>query len=147
MHHGSLDARACSPSHSPTLTTPLRRSSVDRLYPSNDKLFGLCNTRAGMTSGILFLFITVVFSLSQVRAARPNIFVPVTNATCQPEYAWMNNAEQRSPCLTVAYVIAACAGDSKSFYVWDLYEMLICCLKRDSLDTTRSAFWGLVRFA
>ncbi|KAH0832388.1 hypothetical protein J3R83DRAFT_13421 [Lanmaoa asiatica] len=93
-----------------------------------------------MTSGILSLLLIIVFSLSQVWG----ILVPVSNAKCQPEYAWMNNAEQRSPCLTVAYVLAACAGDSKSLQFKDLYETLTSCLKRDSLDTTRSAFWALV---
>ena len=96
-----------------------------------------------MTCSILSLLIGVAFSLSQVWGVRPNIFVPVSSATCQPEYAWMNNAEQLSPCLTVAYVIAACVGDSKSLHFRDAYEML-SCMKLDSLDTTCSAFWVFV---
>lgn len=73
-----------------------------------------------MASKIISLFITIVLSLSQVWAVHPNIFIPVSNATCQSEYAWMNNAEQQSPCLAVAYVIAACAGDSKSLHFRDM---------------------------
>ncbi|KAN0101184.1 hypothetical protein V8E55_001168 [Tylopilus felleus] len=67
-----------------------------------------------MTSSIFTLLITIVLSLCQAWAVHPNIYAraPVSNATCQPEYAWMNNAEQQSPCLAVAYVIAACVGDT-----------------------------------
>ncbi|KAH0838822.1 hypothetical protein J3R83DRAFT_7226, partial [Lanmaoa asiatica] len=65
-----------------------------------------------MTPVVLFALTTIAFSLSQVWGAHPNIFVPTSNATCQSDYGWMNSTEQRSPCLTVAYVIAACVGDS-----------------------------------
>lgn len=75
-----------------------------------------------MTPGILSLLFAITFSLSRVLAVRPNILTAVSNATCQPEYAWMNNAEQKDPCLTVAYVIGACVGDSKSLRFWDLCE-------------------------
>lgn len=80
-----------------------------------------------MGSGALFLLAAIALPLPRVWGVRPNIFVPVTNATCQPEYAWMNNAEDRTPCLTVAYVIAACAGDSKSLHSRDFDEALIYC--------------------
>ncbi|KAL4077840.1 hypothetical protein J3A83DRAFT_4079084, partial [Scleroderma citrinum] len=41
-----------------------------------------------------------------------------SNATCTPDFNWMNNQEQSSPCLVVAYILAVCIGDSK----------LHCCL-------------------
>ena len=61
----------------------------------------------------LSLLIAILFLASQVWGIRPNIFVPVSNATCGTEYTWMDNMEHKDPCLTVAYVIAACAGDCK----------------------------------
>ncbi|KAG9310415.1 hypothetical protein JVU11DRAFT_9554 [Chiua virens] len=68
-----------------------------------------------MTTGILSSLI-IIFLLRagpQASAAGPpNILNVVSNATCQPEYAWMDNAEGKDPCLTVAYVIAACVGDT-----------------------------------
>ena len=110
------------------MTATLRRSPIDRIYPLNlnDRPFDSCSTRADMTCSILSLLIATVFSLSQVWGIRQDILVPVSNATCQPEYAWMNNAEQLDPCLAVAYVIAACAGDSKSLHLRVLYEILSC---------------------
>ncbi|KAH7884087.1 hypothetical protein F5I97DRAFT_1648458 [Phlebopus sp. FC_14] len=49
---------------------------------------------------------------SSAMVVHPNVLVPVSNATCLSDYAWMNNEEGYDPCLTVAYVIAACAGDT-----------------------------------
>ncbi|KIM64012.1 hypothetical protein SCLCIDRAFT_23874 [Scleroderma citrinum Foug A] len=36
----------------------------------------------------------------------------VSNVTCVAGFNWMNNQEQKDPCLLVAYVIAACVGNS-----------------------------------
>ncbi|KAI6040046.1 hypothetical protein EDC04DRAFT_2567640 [Pisolithus marmoratus] len=38
-----------------------------------------------------------------------NVVSPVV---CESQYEWMNNQEGKNPCLVVAYVIAACVGDS-----------------------------------
>ena len=37
----------------------------------------------------------------------------VSNATCLSQFSWMENKEQKDPCLLVAYVIAACVGNCK----------------------------------
>ncbi|KAF8430461.1 hypothetical protein L210DRAFT_3072207 [Boletus edulis BED1] len=66
-----------------------------------------------MSSSVLCLLITIIFSLPRVRGISPQVFNIVSNATClEPDYTWMNNTEHQSPCLAVAYVIAACDGDT-----------------------------------
>lgn len=45
----------------------------------------------------------------QVHPVKRNV---VTNATCVDGYSWMNNGQNYSPCRTVAYVEAACAGNN-----------------------------------
>ncbi|KAH7925667.1 hypothetical protein BV22DRAFT_415790 [Leucogyrophana mollusca] len=39
-----------------------------------------------------------------LRTLAINVREAISEATCTPEYAWMNNAENQSPCLVVAYV-------------------------------------------
>ncbi|KAF8841378.1 hypothetical protein BDN67DRAFT_528342 [Paxillus ammoniavirescens] len=64
-------------------------------------------------SGLLSLVVVVPWlSGSLAMVVHPNIFAPTSLAVCQDGYAWMNNEEGNSPCLAVAYVIAACAGDT-----------------------------------
>ncbi|KAL4070084.1 hypothetical protein V8B97DRAFT_1917802 [Scleroderma yunnanense] len=38
-----------------------------------------------------------------------------SNATCTPDFNWMNNQEQSSPCLVVAYILAVCIGDRDEY--------------------------------
>ncbi|KAG2342668.1 hypothetical protein BDR05DRAFT_963884 [Suillus weaverae] len=45
----------------------------------------------------------------QVHPAKRNVVSP---ATCISGYSWMNDSQGYSPCLTVAYVEAACAGNN-----------------------------------
>ncbi|KAI6137130.1 hypothetical protein F5141DRAFT_1079021 [Pisolithus sp. B1] len=42
----------------------------------------------------------------------PSLRKIASDATCETQYGWMNNQENNNPCLLVAYVIAACVGDS-----------------------------------
>ncbi|KAG6373240.1 hypothetical protein JVT61DRAFT_6866 [Boletus reticuloceps] len=78
-----------------------------------------------MSSIVLCLLITIIFSLPRVWGISSQVFNIVSNATClEPDYAWMNNTEHQTPCLAVAYVIAACVGDSKSFRFRYLLETL-----------------------
>lgn len=43
-----------------------------------------------------------------------------SDAICMGEYQWMNSAqpEGNSPCLTVAYVEAACIGGDSMYSLW-----------------------------
>ncbi|KAF9221272.1 hypothetical protein BS17DRAFT_810156 [Gyrodon lividus] len=62
---------------------------------------------------LLSLLVVVPWlSASLAILVHPNILAPVSLATCQSGYAWMNNEEGKDPCSAVAYVIAACVGDT-----------------------------------
>ncbi|KAI9572526.1 hypothetical protein HD554DRAFT_2168219 [Boletus coccyginus] len=115
-----------------------------------------------MTPGIFSLF-TITFSLSRGFTVRPNILNAVSNATCQPEYGWMNNTEQKDPCLTVAYVIGACVGDTWTqpalpsgysynspngttatpcYCSWSCYNLMMACtLCQDPAYTNEITTW------
>ncbi|KAF8549248.1 hypothetical protein OG21DRAFT_1515418 [Imleria badia] len=102
--------------------------------------------------------ITIVLSLSQVSGALPS-----SNATCQPEYTWMDNVGQLNPCLTVAYVIAACDGDTWTqpalpsgysydspngttatpcYCSWSCYNLMMgCTLCQNSAYTSDTKTW------
>lgn len=45
-----------------------------------------------------------------------------TNATCLPQYAWMDNSRGQSPCLMAAYLNSACLADPTDAYVYSLPE-------------------------
>ena len=124
MQYGCLLGARVAPLHPFSLATTLRRSLVDHsYYYLNDNLSDSYNPMpVDMIARTLSFLATISLSPSQAWSVHPNVLVPVSNATCQSEYAWMNNAEQQSPCLAVAYVIGACAGDSKFLF----YETLSC---------------------
>lgn len=61
--------------------------------------------------------LSLLIAASYPRAASTMLVHPymrnvVSTAQCESEYGWMDNQENSSPCLVVAYVIAACVGNS-----------------------------------
>ncbi|KAF8546090.1 hypothetical protein OG21DRAFT_1528053, partial [Imleria badia] len=103
-----------------------------------------------MAPSTLSLLITIVLSLLQGSCA-----IPFSNAMCQPEYAWMDNAEQLNPCWTVTYVIAACNGDKPSQVgvsmlihgnvvnsSWSCYNLMMdCTLCQNLAYTSNTKTW------
>ncbi|KAI6040047.1 hypothetical protein EDC04DRAFT_3089910 [Pisolithus marmoratus] len=94
----------------------------------------------------------------------PYLHDVVSQVACQSEYAWMNNQEKTDPCLLVAYVIAACVGNSwtqtplapgypynpaneststSCYCSWSCYNLLMACTYCQSAnDTDQLLTWG-----
>ena len=59
------------------------------------------------------IWVLLAFSGKGMGAILPRDFR--TDAMCSSEesWTWMDNAQQRSPCLTAAYVMGPCVSESK----------------------------------
>jgi len=70
----------------------------------------------------------LAFSGKGMGAVLPRDFK--TDAVCSPSdsWTWMNNVQQRSPCLTAAYVIGPCVSESKSLDYTPFYRRRIILL-------------------
>ncbi|KAG1814374.1 uncharacterized protein BJ212DRAFT_1482111 [Suillus subaureus] len=65
----------------------------------------------------------------QVHSVKRSIVSP---ATCTSEYSWMDDGQGDSPCLTVAYVEAACSGNNSIPDEW-LFVLLAKFFDRKSM--------------
>ncbi|KAI6133791.1 hypothetical protein EV401DRAFT_2180923, partial [Pisolithus croceorrhizus] len=68
--------------------------------------------RATIIPQLLFLSAVSYPRAASTMLVHPYLRTIASNATCETQDAWMNNQEGKSPCLIVAYVIAACVGNS-----------------------------------
>ncbi|KAG1852458.1 hypothetical protein DFJ58DRAFT_791157 [Suillus subalutaceus] len=66
-----------------------------------------------------YLVVSVISIVSTTMAVQvhPVKRTVVSLATCASEYSWMDNAQGNSPCLTAAYVEAACSGTNSMWIV------------------------------
>ncbi|KAL4064794.1 hypothetical protein V8B97DRAFT_1987087 [Scleroderma yunnanense] len=76
-----------------------------------------CSTRIKVTPWV-GAFLLVIMALEHICTVSANTFIHpqrrsvISEAQCVSGFNWMNNQEGSSPCLVVAYVIAACVGDT-----------------------------------
>lgn len=85
-----------------------------------------------------------------------------SNAKCLSNFIWMNNKEQNDPCLLVAYVIAACVGNSwtqpllpsgyhydapsnstatRCYCSWSCYNLMMACTWCQNPNTNELTSW------
>ncbi|KAG1746903.1 hypothetical protein EDB19DRAFT_1688288 [Suillus lakei] len=71
-----------------------------------------------MVSLGFYLVVSVILCISTTMAVQvhPVTRTIVSPATCIDGYSWMSDSQGYSPCLTVAYVEAACVGNSTSIF-------------------------------
>ncbi|KAG1746904.1 hypothetical protein EDB19DRAFT_331938 [Suillus lakei] len=67
-----------------------------------------------MVSLGFYRFVSIIPYISTIVAVQvhPVARTVVSPATCMSGYSWMNDSQGYSPCLTVAYVEAACVGNN-----------------------------------
>ncbi|KAG1814372.1 uncharacterized protein BJ212DRAFT_368455 [Suillus subaureus] len=67
-----------------------------------------------MVSLCFYRFVSIIPYISTILAVQvhPVKRSIVSPATCSSEYSWMDDGQGDSPCLTVAYVEAACSGSN-----------------------------------
>ncbi|KAI5989463.1 hypothetical protein EDC04DRAFT_1406119 [Pisolithus marmoratus] len=68
--------------------------------------------RATIIFQLLFLIAASYPCAASTMLVHPYLRNIVSQAACQSGYEWMNNQEGNGPCSLVAYIIAACVGNS-----------------------------------
>ncbi|KAI5984004.1 hypothetical protein EDD15DRAFT_1822274 [Pisolithus albus] len=68
--------------------------------------------RATVFSQLLLLIAASYPRAASTMLVHPYMRAITSSAVCESEYGWMNNHEGSSPCVLIAYVMAACVGDS-----------------------------------
>ncbi|KAG1741802.1 uncharacterized protein EDB91DRAFT_315601 [Suillus paluster] len=110
------------------------------------------------------LFVSVILCISTVLAAvqvHPVARAVSSSATCIDTFSWMNDAQDYSPCLTVAYVEAACIGndyiqpvlqnnysyslpnsssESPCYCSWSSYNLMMACTLCQGSNFTNSVW-------
>ncbi|KAL4069162.1 hypothetical protein J3A83DRAFT_3490887 [Scleroderma citrinum] len=76
-----------------------------------------CSTRTKVTPWV-GVFLLVIMALEHIRTVSANTSIHpqlrnvISEANCVSGFNWMDNQQGSNPCLVVAYVIAACVGDT-----------------------------------
>ncbi|KAL4063621.1 hypothetical protein V8B97DRAFT_1444014 [Scleroderma yunnanense] len=121
------------------------------------------STRSGM-----FLLVVMVSAYVPTASANAlnhlNLRNVISDAQCVPGFNWMNNQEGKDPCLTVAYVIAACVGDTWTqpalppgdkydapngttatpcYCSWSCYNLMMACEWCQYPNNVTMALWSI----
>lgn len=69
-----------------------------------------------------------LLGLVTLQAARPTSAGTIqTQAVCQEQFGWMDNALEQSPCLIAAFLLGACTDGSESpLALFDLRCSFVC---------------------